>query len=627
VLIAEGSDPDEWLLPLSIQYRLPTRTQAERIAHRETKEKLEKTRKELEETKEALKVQINAGFMQRLQRWSAGFMQRLQGSAKDSIAQQASKDKRKADFEDLPEGQKKRPKKDEKVEIVPSGEPDPTKKRPLEEAEERAGWKRRALADKRADEMAEALALQNYEKFHQLPAGTATLEQVQNSSAGIYGWAEGKDHGVHGVELVENLNRRLYKLRATTLVLTFSILVFLFYPGSSQGLATQEIRSQGYHAAVHFNTTSDMLSSGLTCQVADASSFGPTTDYEARVVGVIGNRDNTNALLRNVWLIALPQKACAERGLCVLHDADTHSLIVSAGEAPEEAPSSCTGGDDGACDAQIKVDDLDYFAANIIRRMADVVVFTVDAFDFLEQRQLVEFRLARPDVGVIIAHNIASEGNESEVKGSFMEQFGSSHVESMVYRKLLYHSCSTSATHIGFSSEDVAAVNTESRKTFMNYLLDTPKKQVSFMHRLGQAFVETIAPFVVSADSRPITVEINKNTATLSCAPNCKLKEEVRRDQALPDADIYEEGEGDDRRRVFELEIPGRKKEHVNVAMVDGRYLLEISLGAPEGAGQAGTSNLWRRVLPFDDSWDLSHEGIQVEDGVLSLKATRRTKA
>ena len=36
---------------------------------------------------------------------------------------------------------------------------------------------------------AAARALQNYEHFHHLPRGTATLDQVKNSSAGIAGWA------------------------------------------------------------------------------------------------------------------------------------------------------------------------------------------------------------------------------------------------------------------------------------------------------------------------------------------------------------------------------------------------------------------------------------------------------
>merc|ERR1712048_1020981 len=33
------------------------------------------------------------------------------------------------------------------------------------------------------------LAKANYEKFHGMPTGTATLDQVRNSSAGVNGWA------------------------------------------------------------------------------------------------------------------------------------------------------------------------------------------------------------------------------------------------------------------------------------------------------------------------------------------------------------------------------------------------------------------------------------------------------
>ena len=36
---------------------------------------------------------------------------------------------------------------------------------------------------------AEARALRNYEQFHDLPGGAASLDQVENSSAGVGGWA------------------------------------------------------------------------------------------------------------------------------------------------------------------------------------------------------------------------------------------------------------------------------------------------------------------------------------------------------------------------------------------------------------------------------------------------------
>jgi len=32
-------------------------------------------------------------------------------------------------------------------------------------------------------------AMSNFERYHELPAGVATLEQVQASSAGVDGWA------------------------------------------------------------------------------------------------------------------------------------------------------------------------------------------------------------------------------------------------------------------------------------------------------------------------------------------------------------------------------------------------------------------------------------------------------
>lgn len=35
----------------------------------------------------------------------------------------------------------------------------------------------------------QARALENFERFHGMPEGTATLDQVQNSSAGLGGWA------------------------------------------------------------------------------------------------------------------------------------------------------------------------------------------------------------------------------------------------------------------------------------------------------------------------------------------------------------------------------------------------------------------------------------------------------
>jgi hypothetical protein len=269
----------------------------------------------------------------------------------------------------------------------------------------------------------------------------------------------------------------------------------------------------------------------------------------------------------------------------------------------------------------------DVITVNIIRRMADVVVVVVNAYGFDEQRQLVYFRLDRPDVGLIIAHNIASKGNHSGLRGRFMEQFGSSHADSLAYKKLVHHDYHLRATHIGFS-EDVAAVNEKSRETFLDHVLDAPKKKVSFLGRLRQAFEETIAPSVVSVDSKPVTVEIKKDAVKLSCAPKCKLKDEeaLSGSRSMLEPVVYDEGDGDDRRRVFEMQIPGVPRENVKITPVDGRYVLEIFRGTSAETGGTDTPpHPWRRDLPFDASWVIE-EGIRVEDGILSVRAARSSQ-